>query len=449
MKELIIKKYVCDELIGTHLNDSHYDILVQDNCDLYSEDSFDGTKKDESNIIFKFRKNVFDDKKMNDAYEAFKGAAIITDQRGSAAGQRIERNESDDIVQRDWVSDKHLEIVKAFANYQPTLVDEKPIDVLENINLKYGNNKNEIGNTQSKSVNRGLTWFKNATVDIGWKFEDWENEINGKDFNQLKEESQFILKTKISSTDYANKVMSGVLGSLGRYPRLPFCRQTIYTRENSDKIKKGYPFIQDLAKYFEKLLPNRYNAQLNQSKKVDNSFIIPETPFTTITVNKNFRTAAHRDAGDLSEGFSNLLVLSNDKNYTGGYLVLPEYRVAVDVRPGDLLLINNHDGIHGNTDFSGEIGYERISLVCYFRENMIECGEEKYERLRYDFCHKFLKSKKDHPNWTPNWSGTFPKMWESELWYDYLKENGGEEMLNKYHSDISSSDVNLENFFER
>ena len=112
MEELIIKKHFCDELIGTHLNDSHYDILVQDNCDLYSADPFDDTKKDESNIIFKFRKNIFDNKKMNDAYEAFKDAAIISDQRGSAAGQRIERNENDDIVQRDWVSDKHLEIVK-------------------------------------------------------------------------------------------------------------------------------------------------------------------------------------------------------------------------------------------------------------------------------------------------------------------------------------------------
>ena len=105
-----------------------------------------------------------------------------------------------------------------------------------------------------------------------------------------------------------------------------------------------------------------------------------DTPFTTVTVNKNFRTAAHRDAGDLHEGFSNLTVVAKgDQQWTGGYLVLPEFRVAINIRPGDLLLINNHAGIHGNTELLPPEGktladMERISLVCYFRENMLKLG---------------------------------------------------------------------------
>jgi len=35
---------------------------------------------------------------------------------------------------------------------------------------------------------------------------------------------------------------------------------------------------------------------------------------------------------------------------TGGYLIFPEYRIAVNVRPGDLLLVSNHEIIHGNTE---------------------------------------------------------------------------------------------------
>lgn len=105
-----------------------------------------------------------------------------------------------------------------------------------------------------------------------------------------------------------------------------------------------------------------------------------DTPFTTVTVNKNFRTAAHRDAGDLHEGFSNLTVVAKgDQQWTGGYLVLPEFRVAINIRPGDLLLINNHAGIHGNTELLPPEGktladMERISLVCYFREKHAKIG---------------------------------------------------------------------------
>ena len=37
---------------------------------------------------------------------------------------------------------------------------------------------------------------------------------------------------------------------------------------------------------------------------------IPETAFSTITINRNFRTALHRDAGDYKDGFGNLTVIN-------------------------------------------------------------------------------------------------------------------------------------------
>ena len=56
-------------------------------------------------------------------------------------------------------------------------------------------------------------------------------------------------------------------------------------------------------------------------KKID--FKIHDTVFTTVTVNKNFRTAAHYDAGDLKEGFGNLAVLQTGE-YSGAYTVIPK-----------------------------------------------------------------------------------------------------------------------------
>jgi hypothetical protein len=185
---------------------------------------------------------------------------------------------------------------------------------------------------------------------------------------------------------------------------------------------------------------------MEAAKKLDSRFLVPETPFTTITVNKTFRTAAHYDAGDLTSGLSNLLVLSNNGNYTGGYLIAPEYRVAVNVRPGDLLLINNHEVMHGNTPIVlGDEEAERISLVCYFREKMLELGSKEYEDTRYDFV-EHRKNDKEHPEQRPLWNGVSAGMWESKEWYDFCEKKLGRDELLKYHPEAKEQQ-SLEEFF--
>ena len=211
--------------------------------------------------------------------------------------------------------------------------------------------------------------------------------------------------------------------------------------------------MRKLSNKFKELLPQRYAIQESCANKIDQKFRVAgnDTPFTTITVNKNFRTSAHRDAGDLNEGFSNLTVVAKDKNWEGGYLVLPEFRVAVNIRPGDLLLINNHGGIHGNTELKPPAGMkiedmERISLVCYFREKMMELGSWDYEKLRRQFVDD-RRLNQDHPEWREYWNGVSSNMWSSQEWYDYLKENGGVEMLREYHPDALKEKATLEDFF--
>jgi hypothetical protein len=83
-----------------------------------------------------------------------------------------------------------------------------------------------------------------------------------------------------------------------------------YTANHPDKFAMAYPFLQQLAQGFKDLLPWRYGNQMEAAKKMDHRFLVPETPFTTVTVNRSFRTACHYDAGDLTSGLSNLLTLS-------------------------------------------------------------------------------------------------------------------------------------------
>ena len=105
--------------------------------------------------------------------------------------------------------------------------------------------------------------------------------------------------------------------------------------------------------------------------------------YLEITLNKNFRTSCHYDKGDLEEGFGNLAVLEGGE-YTGGYTILPKYGVGVDCRSCDLALFDVHE-LHGNTEIKRIGNAERISIVCYFRKKMTQCGsaEEELERVKH------------------------------------------------------------------
>lgn len=116
------------------------------------------------------------------------------------------------------------------------------------------------------------------------------------------------------------------------------------------------------------LLPENYNKQKEVIKKIDPNFIINDTVFTTITVNKNFRTALHKDKGDCKEGFGNLIVCSKG-SYKKSYTLFPQYGIGIDCREGDFLLMDVHQW-HCNAPIEGD-GI-RLSFVFYLREKMLK-----------------------------------------------------------------------------
>ena len=197
--------------------------------------------------------------------------------------------------------------------------------------------------------------------------------LNGNRFQTLKKDGT------LSNSPKSMTVPSGIMGFSDRYPRIPYCRTTEFTLRNFDKYKTSLPYIKYISKLFQKHLPERWQNQKNQWDITNDDFKINDTVFTTITVNKNFRTAAHYDAGDLKEGFGNLAVLQTG-NYTGGYTVIPKYGIGLNVRNCDLALFDVHE-LHGNTEIIGK-AYQRVSIICYFRKKMIDCGSAKQELER-------------------------------------------------------------------
>jgi hypothetical protein len=429
MTKVIIanSKIDCEHLLGQFLDESHFDVLINEDTDCYLG------SEHEDNIAFKFRKNFFNKKEQDDAYAGLREAATPTQNRGLAAGPKGEKCGG-----REWVTEFQLRVLDFFKKQPENSVI--PVNVkeeIESIRAKYENAESS----------RGLVWLSAKVKEDEFDFDKWLQRVAEMSVKERKEEARGVEETYISDTTYANVVLSGIAGWFDRYPRIPYGRATAYTQNSFDKFKLSFPFLQTLDRGFAELLPQRHAAQRDAADKIDPAFLVPQTVFTTITVNKTFRTAAHRDAGDFTNGLSNLLVLSNNGNYTGGYLILPEVRIAVNVRPGDLLLVNNHEYIHGNTpiELQDETA-ERVSLVCYLREKMLELGSKEYEDHRYNYVESRRKNK-EHPLQRRLWNGISEGMWSEKEWYDYLERVGGREMVQKYHPEAYRKESTLEDMF--
>ena len=242
---------------------------------------------------------------------------------------------------------------------------------------------------------------------------------------------------KESKMKVNNEVASNPIGFYGQTKNLGLnlpCRLSHYTKVNLSKYENAIPFFQKISEHYKDLLPDKYNDQMNRA--LINDFHIPKTPFSTITINRNFRTAVHKDSGDYG-GFACLSVLEENK-YSGGYFVLPKFKVAIDIRHGDLLVCDVHQ-YHGNTELYeteedkqyndenpqqtykdnldvGILGlnnrFTRLSFVCYLREDIIHCKSQ---------INKFFISLENSER-LPKWQGSEYTHWRAvngkELSYD-------------------------------
>ena len=427
-KVIIAKtKIDCEHLLGQFLDESHFDTVINEDTDCFFQ------SEDESNIAFKFRKNYFSKEQQDAAYAGLREAATQTQNRGLAAGPKGEKCGG-----REWVTEFQLRAIDYLKKQAENSVIQVNVkEEIESLRARYEN----------EETSRGLVWLNAKVKEDEFDFETWLKKVVKMPIKERKQEALGVEETYISDTTYANVVFSGIAGWFDRYPRIPYGRATAYTQHSYDKFKLAFPFLQTLDRGFAELLPTRHAAQREAADKIDPAFLVPETVFTTITVNKTFRTAAHRDAGDFSNGLSNLLVLSNNGNFTGGYLILPEVRIAVNVRPGDLLLVNNHEYIHGNTpiEMQDDVA-ERVSLVCYLREKMLELGSKEYEDHRFNYVECRRKNK-EHRLQRRLWNGISEGMWDEQEWYDYLEKKGGRAMVEKYHPKAYEKISTLEDLF--
>ena len=204
-------------------------------------------------------------------------------------------------------------------------------------------------------------------------------------------------RNKTSKMRVNNTVFSSVVGYFEETPfmKLP-CRLTNYTQTFFEEYKQGLPFIEAIDKEFKRLVPDAHKKQYQRIHSTP-TYQIKDTAFSSITVNRNFRTALHQDAGDFKDGYGNLTVLERGK-YHGGETLFPQFGVGFDLRSGDFIAMDVHQW-HCNTAMvetpedkafnktlepikyfktkTGAMGsdqpFSRISFVCYVREDLKDC----------------------------------------------------------------------------
>jgi len=187
------------------------------------------------------------------------------------------------------------------------------------------------------------------------------------------------------------KPLSGIAGYFDRSAHYDFCRTTAFNKKNLDKFNQALPLIKEVDRGFKEFVPDRYRKQKEMIKATDPNYRISDTAFTTITINRDYRTAYHYDAGDYPNGFGNLVAYC--KNIEPMYLVLPRYGVGVHLDTNDLLLLDVHE-LHGNTEFiPNGLDPVRLSFVMYYRENMWKCLSPKEELKRIQLNQRIVAQK--------------------------------------------------------
>ncbi len=143
----------------------------------------------------------------------------------------------------------------------------------------------------------------------------------------------------------------GVLGYLGRPSRV-----TPLTVKHPEMLEGNRQLIQRVDALYKEHLPSFHAKQWAAVEKIPH-WRLGHTVFTTVYIAKNFRTAYHRDTGNMRKVLSALMPMGR---FTGGELLLPRWRIAIAFMPGDLLLFDPQQ-LHGNLPFEGE----RLSAIFY------------------------------------------------------------------------------------
>jgi hypothetical protein len=239
-------------------------------------------------------------------------------------------------------------------------------------------------------------------------------------------------KEFVSIQTRSNKIYSNILGFMDRSARNPFGRLTASTKKRYDEFVAHKEFYKQASELYKDALPDEWNY-INKVMKTckDARYTLMGTKtFSTITINYNCPTFYHFDGKNNPRGVAVLTALTNEsyegEKYDGSYFVLPELRLAFDIRKGDFFVGDNQGLMHGQTVQTNKVeDAENIVFVFYARDGMTKLDDYDCELCRKEFISYSQANYADRyqKNDAGKFSGVFPSMWVSDEWDEYRAQH--------------------------
>jgi len=203
------------------------------------------------------------------------------------------------------------------------------------------------------------------------------------------------LTGKKSNTMICNQAKSNVIGYIDTAKRnssqAERVRLAAYCRESPLKYEKCLPFLKSIDSVFKNNSADQYNYQkLRNNEK----YTIEKTVFSTVTVNYSWQSATHKDSNNGGDTMAVITVVkdhTNENDYTGGYLLFPEFNIGFNIRERDVFIGNTQKYYHCNsplvplkeligkwtdTDIANKWYLNRISLVAYLKRSCsVSCNQ--------------------------------------------------------------------------
>ena len=352
---------------------------------------------DEKNVLTKFPPEIYEKLNLPKSAKPLKQKAKEVIIKAAMTDEEIKTKEGQYFTEKDvdTIYDEDVDVYtidaegkkKLLAKLRKQVIDPDIIKIgWEGFWIAAGPSRNRGAAAGPINV-KGKYWTKRKPVEIkGWA-------------------ARYIQDGKVSKMRVMNNVFSSVLGYFDATPfmKLP-CRLTSYTQRYWKYYRHGLPFIHAIDNCFKTLVPDRHALQKKAAEQKP-LLHIAGTAFSSVTINRNFRTALHMDDGDFKQGYGNLSVIERGA-YHGGYTLFPQYRIGFNVRTGDFLAMDVHQW-HCNTEMietaedkkankglprihkddleTGTLGAEkpfsRVSFVCYLREKLRNCKDNETRKF--------------------------------------------------------------------
>lgn len=181
------------------------------------------------------------------------------------------------------------------------------------------------------------------------------------------------------------KTRSRIFGYNPRSPmRKDFCSTTSLAYEQPSEHAVVCKYGVQIAGIYSDFTPETYKAHQEIMKaKVLDEWQIKGTPFTSGIINKNNPLKYHFDSGNFKNVYSCMAVFK--RHIRGGYLCMPEYKVAVSLPHNSVFMFDGQSVLHGVTPITKTSpDAMRYSIVYYSLQKIWGCLplSEEVARIR-------------------------------------------------------------------